>query len=778
MSEEAQSGPVASEPAEGGAREPERTKRSPRHVKAAARILQKEASRILKKHGRRLAAEPADAIRTCIDSIDTHRRAEDWERLEDDAERLDELLHQHASFARKSALRETVENISVAVLIALGLRSCFYEPFKIPSGSMMPTLLAGDHIFVNKFVYGVQVPFTTTVVGKGIGEIRRGDVIVFRYPLDETEDFIKRVIGLPGDEIRVSGRNIAIKRPGEDEFEVVAREKLDRRCIDEQGKVEPNCQLFEETIDDATYVVRYILSVEDRSDLLPKSRVIRVPEDHLLVMGDNRNQSHDSLAWTVRVEAVGAENLLTIKDLRDLTRDQDFTLTRPDDADALIDSKHDRVTYLSVHRSRPHDMELSIWRQPALGAKNVFDVVAERIEGGEPQTMASLLDSKRAPTGAERDRVLEVGEEIDAMVVGSSGDHISAVVHLEGAEAVLWLQCGSRICRSPAQLAVQVAEVVAAFQRDHEQDARGLLVQPRDVRYSHHWTGRSDVRDHVHERVFTKAGARGRKASVRLRAFRKPNEDIELLRDAALGAVGSTVESATAVPDLGDEAWLLEDDDAWAFVSVDSVRDMVVFLECGKTACPTRDRAVDLAQTVQGRVPRAASDRRKLSELLVADDVSGWSEVDLPTRERHEFDRVRLEATVRGNDHAVELEAWLEPTDGLAAKLGLLQSELGLSPDDSVVEGGFARHTERDHTFAFGVPESNVVVRVTCRTGLCRTDAEAVAMARRAASKAADRSQFVDPDAERPQPFVPRGNVKGRAERIWLPLSRFWLPIR
>src|SRR5690606_28941687 len=138
-----------------------------------------------------------------------------------------------------------------------------------------------------------------------IGEIERGEVIVFRYPIDESEDFIKRVIGLPGDEVKVSGRTIAIKRAGEQEFEVVPRERLEQRCLDEQGKVEPNCTLFQETLDDNTYLVRYIVSLDERGDLVQKSRVLRVPEDHLLVMGDNRNQSHDSLAWTVRVEAVG-----------------------------------------------------------------------------------------------------------------------------------------------------------------------------------------------------------------------------------------------------------------------------------------------------------------------------------------------------------------------------------------------------------------------------------------------------------------------------------------
>src|SRR5690606_15649021 len=92
--------------------------------------------------------------------------------------------------------------------------------------------------------------------------------------------------------------------------------------------------------------------------------------------------------------------------------------------------------------------------------------------------------------------------------------------------------------------------------------------------------------------------------------------------------------------------------------------------------------------------------------------------------------------------------------------------------------GGYAGEDENGYTFLFGVPESESVVRIRCNVGLCSERQEAVALARRAAAKASDASNFIDPEAEQPSPFVPRGHVKGRAERIWLPLSRFWLPLR
>ena len=101
---------------------------------------------------------------------------------------------------KKSKFREYVEALLTAVIIALFIRSFCIEAFKIPSGSMIPTLSIGDHIFVNKFIYGVKIPyFRKTIIP--ITDPKRGDVIVFVYPQDRSKDFIKRVIGTAGDKI-------------------------------------------------------------------------------------------------------------------------------------------------------------------------------------------------------------------------------------------------------------------------------------------------------------------------------------------------------------------------------------------------------------------------------------------------------------------------------------------------------------------------------------------------------------------------------------------------
>src|SRR5690606_22429316 len=433
---------------------------------------------ILKRHAGRIAADPADEMRACVAAIDTYRAAANIDALEREAERLDELLHRHATFARKSAFRETAENIAVAVLIALGLRSCFYEPFKIPSGSMMPTLRKGDHIFVNKFVYGIQVPFTSTVVGSSLREIARVDVSVFRYRLNEAEDFIKRGSGLPGDESKVRGRTVAIKRAGESVFEVLPRKRLSEACDDEDGqRLVADCELFEETLDGHTYVVRY-MGTEEIDALAGPARVWKVPEGHLLVMGDNRNQSHDSLAWSLRVEAVAADDVLRLKDLRDLTRGQGFTLVRPEGNDEFGDPSHDHIVYRSQHRAESHDLSLAVWRDPPIAATAIHEALQARLSGVRNVPLGALL--AHAPDSAEVDRARQIAASVDRFAWGDRDGKRVGIAYLEPAQSVLEFECGHAQCPDEAALALQMTATIGAFERDREQDARQLLPRYED----------------------------------------------------------------------------------------------------------------------------------------------------------------------------------------------------------------------------------------------------------------------------------------------------------
>ncbi len=755
-------------------------RRRPGHVKAAADILAKECRRILKRNGHRLAQQPAVLIRDSLKRLEDLRRTQDWPQLEDECEGLDELLHRHASFARKSPLRETLENVSIAVIVALGLRSCLYEPFKIPSGSMMPTLRSGDHIFVNKFTYGIQLPFTNTVIGQFVGEPKRGDVIVFRYPVDEAENFIKRVIGLPGDTVRVEGNKVSIRRAGEQDFETLAREKLSDPCLDEAGVVPvPHCTLYRETLDGRSYVVRY-MSGDPRLGAQRRFGEWNVPDAHYLVMGDNRNQSHDSLAWTRQVEAISADGLLSVKDLRDLTTEKLFTLNRPDQTAAHDDSTFDHIVYMADHASDGHGLQLEVWRAPVLGRVAMYETLVEQLGANTAEVARGPLTGLVADTTGEGARSQDTVRE-----VAFSRDEVAytAVLDLTTADSVMALRCGLAVCSTPAKLAERIVAVVDQFDNDRSVDARELLVGDPKIRYSQHWTQRGPTAERFIERTFQAAKpVAGGGSQIRLRAWRSPDEPTEMLRDAVLMASASNRAAARqVVDDSGEDAWLATTSDGFTFVRVDATARVVFALECGRQRCPSDSEVLALARTIQTRVPAVSRERSRLQELLTTGDLPGWRELPATLAENYEYDRMRLEGTVREPAYSLSLKVWRRPPEGLEAKFAELRRELHRGkPDESVAPGGFSGPLEvgQGSEYIFVAPTSESVVQLRCHIGLCPSDDVAQALAIRAYEKAQDPSNFIDPNAERPRPFVPRGHVKGRADRIWLPLSRFWLAIR
>ena len=164
----------------------------------------------------------------------------------------------------KSALRENVEAILIAVCLALLIRTFVVQAFKIPSGSMLQTLQIGDHILVSKFLYGVKLPFVDKIVIP-VTDPKRGDIIVFKYPLDPSMDYIKRVVGVPGDVIEV----------------------VDKQLY-RNGKavtMEPYVQFVDPRI--------FWGAESPRDNMGP----VTVPEDSYFVMGDNRDNSQDSRFW-------------------------------------------------------------------------------------------------------------------------------------------------------------------------------------------------------------------------------------------------------------------------------------------------------------------------------------------------------------------------------------------------------------------------------------------------------------------------------------------------
>lgn len=211
---------------------------------------------------------------------------------------------------KKGKIREYIEALVTAVLIAFVIRSFIIEPFKIPSSSMVPTLMIGDHIFVNKFIYGLRPPFTKKHFFQ-YRTPRRGEVIVFIYPEDESKDFIKRVVGLPGDRIEIKGEDIFVNG------EMVKKEPIyvepssdDKRVLLVKNKGWPkdlpyvpgwqNIDFFKEKLGSIEHLVQYEKNVYYRPMghfMRENNGIITVPEGKLFCMGDNRDNSSDGREW-------------------------------------------------------------------------------------------------------------------------------------------------------------------------------------------------------------------------------------------------------------------------------------------------------------------------------------------------------------------------------------------------------------------------------------------------------------------------------------------------
>jgi signal peptidase I len=185
------------------------------------------------------------------------------------------------------------------ILVVFVVRSFVVEPFKIPSGSMVPTLLVGDFILVNKFEYGIRLPITNTQVTQG-NPLTRGDVVVFRYPKDESVDYIKRVIGLPGDVVEYQDKKLTVN--GKPVPETPLPDYLDEERLGYAKQFEEDLDGRKNAVLNNPAVPPFIVGAEDfpyRDNCTYNARgvICKVPPGNYFMMGDNRDNSADSRYW-------------------------------------------------------------------------------------------------------------------------------------------------------------------------------------------------------------------------------------------------------------------------------------------------------------------------------------------------------------------------------------------------------------------------------------------------------------------------------------------------
>jgi signal peptidase I len=189
---------------------------------------------------------------------------------------------------KRSFYKEWIEPFLIAAVVALFIRQFVVEAFKIPSGSMIPTLTIGDHLLVNKFVYGPRIPFTDTRIFTW-KEPKRGDIIVFKYPENEDKNFIKRVVGLPGDKIEIKKGRLFIND------EPVSIAPVGASDGKQEGPGYPyydKPKLYDEQLGTVKHPIQYL---RDQSGYNFGPKI--VPAESVFVMGDNRDNSQDSRVW-------------------------------------------------------------------------------------------------------------------------------------------------------------------------------------------------------------------------------------------------------------------------------------------------------------------------------------------------------------------------------------------------------------------------------------------------------------------------------------------------
>ena len=208
---------------------------------------------------------------------------------------LDEEAGDRGKGRVQASLRDLLKTWGPALLAVLVIRNVVAEPFRIPSGSMVPTLEIGDYIIVNKFAYGLRLPFTPMELVP-VGQPARGEIIVFRFPADPSVDYIKRIVAIPGDEVLVHHNALYVNGT-----------RVEKKYVENYTFVDDDCAALpaERYLEDMDGAAHEILYSPGPGGRLSEFGPFTVPAGQVFVMGDNRDNSSDSRAWgTVPMENI------------------------------------------------------------------------------------------------------------------------------------------------------------------------------------------------------------------------------------------------------------------------------------------------------------------------------------------------------------------------------------------------------------------------------------------------------------------------------------------
>jgi signal peptidase I len=279
------------------------TKSDARLIDETRRFVKDTQGRL--KRTKRVPDDARSQIETQLNELRQAMRDADSDEIDERRESIEKLVAKYVEPNEKSAWREYAESIGIAVILALFLRGFVVEAFKIPTGSMIPTLLVGDHLFVNKFIFGIRIPFTQHYVTH-FEEPARGDVVVFTFPADEAKeylatqspakrtcidqqslesekDMIKRIVGTEGDTIEVKKNQLIVN--GEPVKRTFLRKEVTGNYM------HPYEILERETLPNGdSYTVRFRGGGHEFGP-------VKVKPDHVFVMGDNRDNSSDGRCW-------------------------------------------------------------------------------------------------------------------------------------------------------------------------------------------------------------------------------------------------------------------------------------------------------------------------------------------------------------------------------------------------------------------------------------------------------------------------------------------------